>query len=220
MYDSGNPTIDDLFTEQPFLDGPTDALVEAVVAGIKAVPEFQAIFLDSIDSYERIDYPIRALPALRIFNERFTKEHESHYITGELVIDVIFPASLRREENQRAQDIVCAALVQQFRRPSFFAEMRSKVPGLNELGKTYGMDKTLGLAWQDGILPVTRTTPNFRIDLKEWDAYLEREGRTKDDPFKVTLGNLQRIISTINGIRGTDPTQVDAEIQIDQNIGG
>lgn len=181
----------------PFIDGPTEALVKSVVQLIAGVREFCYIFGENIDGYERTDYSERQLPALRVYNRTYRKEHESHYINGELCLDVVYPADLRREELQRFQDVVTSALLQQFRRPNYFASALALVPGLNELGKTFDVDKTLGLALDDGWVPLSQTKANFRIDLKMWDAYLESTGREKDDPFNVTLKDLRTIATQI-----------------------
>ncbi len=209
-------TIDQKLKSDPFLDGPTEFLAKTCARLIAEVPQWRLIFSDSIEGYDRYDFSQRALPALRIYNLTFRKEHESHYIYGDLLIDVILPPSLRRDELQTVQDTLSAAMMQQFRRPSFFAAVRDAVPGLQELGKTFAVDKTMGQRWQDGILPITQITANFRLDLKEWDSYLEREGRTKDDPFEVTLASLDRIKTTIQGIR--DDETVEVTITSDQKV--
>ena len=183
----------------PFIDGPTEALVKATALSIAETPEWRYIFGENIDTYERDDYSFRQLPALRVYCQRYRKEQESHYITGELVMDILYPAALRRHELQQFQDILSAAMVQQFRRERVFLHLRALVPGLNELGKVFDVDKTLGLAVAEGACPITQMKPNFRIDLKQWDQYLESTGRTKDDPFNVTLKDLQTIAVQILG---------------------
>ena len=204
----------------PFIDGPAEALVKAVAASIATTPEWKYIFSDNIDVYERIDYSFRALPALRVYCQHYRKEQESHYINGELVLDVLYPASLRREELQRFQDIVSSAMVQQFRRESIFQTLRAQVPGLNELGKIFEVDKSLGLVMEDGACPITQMKPNFRIDLKIWDAYLESTGRTKDDPFNVTLKDLVSVVAGIIPVRDDGTQDIPAEISGDILIGG
>lgn len=209
------------FSENPFLDGPAEFLCKATAKQIGLVPEFKMIFGDFIDPYEREDYGTRNLPALRIFNYEAVKEHESHYITGDIHLDIIFPPSIRRLETQQLQDTVYSALLQQFRRDPFFYAMREAVPGLNEYGKVFRVDKTLGMQWEDGIAPITRITANFRLDLKEWDAYLERGCRTKEDPFHRTLGELRRIAGRIDGLTvGEDLESKDVTIEVDQTIQG
>lgn len=189
----------------PFIDGPTEALVKAVALSIASTPEWRYIFKDNIDVYKRDDYSFRQLPALRVYNERYRKEQESHYINGEIVLDILLPADIRRSELQSFQDTLSSAMMQQFRRPNYFSTLVAQVPGLNELGKVFDVDKTLGLMVAEGACPLTEMKPNFRIDLKVWDDYLERTGRTKEDPFNVTLANLVTVASEILPIN-TDGT--------------
>lgn len=213
----------DRLKPNPFLDGPTDHLVKGICNEIAKVPQFKKIFGESIEPYDREDFAFSALPALRVYNLQFIKEQESHYINGRVYADVIFPASLRRGETEELQNIVASALLQQFRRPGFFAALREVVPGLNELGKVFEVDKTMGLKTSDwdGVAPMTQTTLNFRIDLKEWDSYLESQGRTKADPFEQTLLDLERIVSEIDGIKNSaQPDQSEVTVPIDQQIGG
>lgn len=200
----------------PFIDGPTQALVKAVAQQIAKTQEFRYIFGENIDVYERIDYSFRQLPALRIYNEKYRKEQESHYINGELVIDVLYPADLRREELQYFQDVLASAMMQQFRRPGIFQTLVAMIPGLNELGKIFDVDKTLGLVVQEGACPLTQMKPNFRIDLKMWDAYLESTGRTKEDPFNVTLKDLKTVASEILPIK--EDGSVDQPIAVNATV--
>jgi hypothetical protein len=210
----------DKLEARPFLDGPTEALVKATARSVASVKQFKLIFGENIDVYERIDYSERQLPALRVYNHSFTKEHESHYVTGEILMDIIWPPAIRRSENQNFQDVLCSAMMQQLRRPNYFAALRKAVPGLNEHGKVFSVNKELGMKLDDGFLPITEMRVNFRIDLKVWDEYLESMGRTKEDPFEVTLKNLETIASVIMPTLD-DGTQDDpAKVQIIQKAGG
>lgn len=204
----------------PFIDGPTQSLVKATAKIIADTPEFRYIFGENVDVYERDDYSFRQLPALRIYNKTYRKEQESHYIVGELELDVLYPADLRREELQYFQDVLSSALMQQFRRVSNFQTLRAMIPGLNELGKTFDVDKSLGLVVQDGACPITQMKANFRIDLKVWDAYLESTGRTKDDPFNVTLKDLKTIASQILPTRDDGSVDQSAAVNATVTIGG
>lgn len=204
--------------KNPFLDGPAGTLVKTIAERIAAVPQFRALFGDSIQSYKRMDYSLRQLPALRVYNNSYLKETESWWITGDVVLDVILPANLRRDDLEGIPDAISSALLQQFRRPPFFEEVEKEAPGLNELGKRFSVDKALGFEWQDGIVPLTQLTANFRIDLRQWDEYLEKTGRTKDDPFEVTLGDLKRMVGVIPGLNDREEEQVD--VGIDQKPGG
>lgn len=222
----------DRLATNPFLDGPGEYLVKTIAQKIVLVPQFSTVFGDFIDSYMRMDYGIRNLPALRIYNKTFTKEFESWFINGEILMDCIWPANIRREETQQLPDMISAALLQQFRRITFMGDVETAtqdedaalegyktigVPGLNELGKRFSVDKSLGFETSDNhVVPLTQITLNFRIDLRQWDEYLEENDRTVDDPFDITLGDLQQVVTNIQGLRDDD--SVSVEVGIDQTI--
>lgn len=199
-----------------YFNGPTEFLVQEIVRQLKLVTQWAKLFADNIDYYKRMDYSFRALPALRIYNDTLEKEFESWFINGDIKADVIFPASVRRNELQQIQDTVSMALLQQFRRPEFFDLMGQKVPGLNELGKRFTVDKSLGFEWEEAMVPLTQITINFRLDLRIWDNYLEETYRTKDTPYEASLKDLDRIVSEIQGLK--DNEDIETQIQIDQEV--
>ncbi len=203
--------------EVPFITGPAEFLVQETVRQIKLVPQWVKIFGEFIDYYKRMDYSMRNLPALRIYNDEAHKEFESWFIEGDLKADIIMPAVLRRNELQQVQDTLSMALLQQFRRPAFFDVMTQRVPGLNELGKRFAVDKTLGFEWEESWVPLTQITINFRLDLRIWDSYLEQTDRTKDSPFEKVLGNLDRVVSEIQGLKD-DLANAEVTEEIDQQI--
>lgn len=210
-------------TPHLFLDGPAEFITKSIAVALIQEPHFRQIFGDSVELYDREDFSMRELPALRVYNFTYTKEHESHYINGDIKLDVILPPLLRRDQTEEVQGKIAGALLQQFRRPEFFAAMQQKIPGLNELGKVFSVNKSLGFqnTSMTDECPCTQITLNFRLDLKQWDQYLEDTGRTKDDPFDVTLEDLRTVASTIQGIRkDADLTTKDVEIGTKQKIGG
>lgn len=191
-----------LIAANPFLDGPSEFLCKAVCDELKKVRAFALTFGEFIDPYMRMDYSIRNLPALRVYNESFVKSSQNWWITGELKLDCIWPASLRRVELQALPDMIGAAMVQQFRRTRFFNAVLDEVPGLNWLGKDLRVDKTPGFELREGeIVPLTQIVADFRIDVSAWDRYLEQDARTVDEPFERTLKDLETIIGTIGGVR-------------------
>lgn len=212
----------DRLTPKLFLDGPSEFLAKSVALGIMEEKHFAEIFGDSVVDYDKEDFSIRELPGLRVYNFQTTKEHESHYITGDLKLDVVLPPTLRRTQTQDIPSKIAMALLQQFRRPNFFESMRKSVPGLNELGKVFSVNKELVYqnTQQEDECPVIQITLNFRIDQKQWDEYLEEQGRTKDDPFDVTVEDLKSICTVIQGIRehvGEKPK--DIQLGVDVNLG-
>lgn len=210
-YD-GNPPE----TPNPFISSPAEFMSKIIAIELKKVDVFTRIFGEYIDSYPRDDYPVRALPAMRIYDKGYRKTSESHYIVGELFVDLVLPSLLRRYENQEVADILSSALMQQFRRPEFFNTLCELIPGLNELGREYNVDKDLVFVWQENQVPLTQIRMNFRIDLKEWDNYLELTDRTKQDPFVKTLGDLETLAGTIEGLRDNE---TEVEISIEQDLG-
>lgn len=201
-------------SNSPFFNGPAEFLVQEITRQLVIVPEWLAIFDTNIDPYRRMDYSIRALPALRVYNEVARKDFESWFVEGDIKADIILPANVRRNETQQIQDSLSTALLQQFRRPLFFDLMSQRVPGLNELGKRFSVDKSLGFEWEDTWVPLTQITINFRLDLRVWDDYLEQTDRTKDSPFVAVLANLKTIATTIQGLKENDDTvQVEIETQ-------
>lgn len=213
----------DKLTPNVFLDGPAEFLAKQICADLLKVNQWKLIFGDRIDPYRRMDYSQRDFPALRIYDLGWLKENESWFITGNLYFDIILPASIRRSETQQIPATLCAALVQQLRRPTFFETLVTEVPGLNELGKTMNIDKSLAFEWGEDELPLTQLSVNFRLDLRAWDSYLETQSRTKDDPFERTLDTLTAIGVTIQGL---DQETIGAPIPAvtigdqDTNLGG
>lgn len=202
-----------------YLTGPGEFLVKEIAKHLLSVPVWKAIFSEFIDPYKRMDYGENNLPALRIYNNSFTKNAESWFVDGDIVCDLIFPANIVRAEAEQLPDSITAALLQQFRRPSMFNALLEKVPGLNELGKRFAVDKNLAFEWSEELLvPLTQVSLNFRIDLRQWDLYLEDDNRTKDNPFERTLGDLERIVTTIQALRTEDPDSVETTVTVDQKI--
>jgi hypothetical protein len=164
-----------------------------------------------------MDYGIRNLPALRIYSEYYSREFESWFVDGEVTMDVIYPPLIRREQTQQYQDTISSALLQQFSRPVVFQSLLGLIPGLNELGRSFSVQKGLGFEMGDNIVPLTQIKLNFRIDLRRWREHLEQGDRTIDDPFKRTIGDLRRIVTQVNALQ--DNGQVEgSQVTIDQRV--
>ena len=205
----------DHLKEEPFLDGPGDALSASVAAALRTVSPFALIFGTAIEDYPRQDFTLRDLPAIRIYNDNYAKTAESWFIDGELTLDIVLPMSCRRGELQRFPDKLSAALMQQFRRPSFFSKVSASVPGLNYLGKAFTVDKTLAFNIETNEVPAVQCKADWRVDLRAWDDYLERDGRTKDDPFDRTLVSLRGYAISIAGLNddGSEEIELSAEFK-------
>jgi hypothetical protein len=107
---------------------------------------------------------------------------------------------------QKLPAIVTGALWQQFRATPFFNAVSAMVPGLNELGKVLSFDNSLGFEWQDSVVPLTQFQINFRLDLRQWDLYLESTNREKDTPFEVTIGDLKTIVTNLQLLQDDNAT--------------
>ncbi len=214
----------DRFDPNPFIDGPAQYLCKSIARLFEDTPEFKYIFGDFIEAYQRSDFPIRNLPALRIYNLAYVKDSESWFINGDIILDVIWPANVRRVEEQSLQDLICSAIVQQFRNMDFFVAVNELIPGLNELGKVVSVNKALGYQWEtedSPVVPLTQITVNFRIDLRIWDNYLVETDRTKESPFNRILKNLKTIQTTIQAWRGEEPSDQDVStVQDNLNLSG
>lgn len=210
-YD-GTPSIN----PNPFIDSPAEFLSKHIAIKLRQDDIWKSVFGSFIDAYPRDDYGTRNLPALRIYNEGYIKEFDSWFIEGNINLDIILPATLRRLDNQEIPDLLASALLQQFRRPSFFTALCDALPGLNELGKTFEVDKTLGFKWGEKVVPLTQILANFRIDLREWDNYLTETCRTKDEPFQKTLGELKKLVGIIEGL--DDEQEVNVEIGYEDTL--
>lgn len=199
-----------------FLTQPGEFLIREMAAYLRQSKFWAPLFGEYIDDYERMDYSIRNLPVMRIYEEKNRRDFESWYVNGDIKIDIIWPPSIRRPQTQQLPKTIAGAMLQQLSREEFFLAIGEKVPGLNELGKVVTTDMTMGFTYgADDIVPLTQITANYRINLQDWQEYLETDFRTKDDPFERTLGDLRSIATTIQALR--DET-IEVTIGIDQQV--
>ena len=176
---------------------------------IEAVPQFKTLFGEFIDGYLRTDYAIRNLPAMRIYQEEPYTAVDNWFVDGSLTCDIILPASIRRGNLHVISDLITGAVVQQFRRESFFKAVQLAVPGLNYLGQSITVSKNRAFGMDENgenPVPAATCTINFRIDLRQWDDYLESDGRTVDDPFERTLSNLTELATIIDALNDDGTT--------------
>lgn len=207
----------------PFISSPGDYLAHNVAEQIALVPQFAKIFGSgkgrNIDGYLRGDYGVSNLPALRIYQmESYTMTADNWFIDGQLELDVILPPSLRREDLHFVSDVLTGALVSQFRRLPFFQAMRAAVPALNYLGQSITVSKNRAFMMNENDqIPMAVVTSNFRIDLREWDLYLESNDRTVDDPFDVTLADLD-LIAALIAPQNDDGTNAGVDLPSTQTV--
>ncbi len=211
-----------------FIDGPGEFLVKIMAQSIREVPEFAELFgvlpdgndeerEGFIQAYKRMDYGIRNLPAIRLYSEFYNREFESWFVEGEVVMDVIYPPLIRREQTQQYQDTISSALLQQFSRPRIFQELLAQIPGLNELGRSFSVQKGLGFEMGDNVVPLTQMRLNFKIDLRRWREHLEQGDRTLNDPFERTIGDLRRIVTQVQSLQD-DGQDEGSQVTIDQRV--
>lgn len=193
--------------ETLFLTGPAEFLCRAIADQLKLEPVWKSVFGDFIDPYKRMDYGMRNLPALRIYCDTYRREGESWYIQGAVTLDMIFPPSIRRPELEQLPATFSSAMLQQFRTRPFFDAVSAKVPGLNELGKFFDVDKSLAFDMGDGddedgptLTPLCQINVGMRIQIEDWDAYMEQDDREADSPFLRTLGDLKKLRISIQGV--------------------
>lgn len=196
-----------------FIDSPGEYLVKRTCEQLMEIRQWRALFGEQIIAYDREDFGIANLPALRIYSLGYAKQSDSWFVDGNLICDVIFPPKLRREELNQFADSVANALLQQFRRQEWFETMSTLVPGLNQLGTVFDVDKSLVFNWGNVNCPMVEITLNFRIDLRRWDDHLTETGRTKDEPFEVTLDNLALIATRIRGLNDAQGTEVEVDME-------
>lgn len=196
-----------------FITQPAEFLVQVLCDNLKKSEHWTRLFGEYIDSYKRTDYSVRSLPALRIYCDKWRRDFESWYINGDILLDIIWPASIRRVENQKLPQTLAGAMLQQLSSTTFFMEIDKQVPGLNELGKVFSSDMSMGFQWEDQILPLTQLKANFRINLQDWDEYLTSDNRTVNDPFERTLADLALIATTIQGLNDEDEVQVEIGLE-------
>ncbi len=195
---------------------PGDRIVQSIVEELLAEPTMRLIFGDRIVGYKRMDFGVRDFPAIRVFSDGGSKDGETWYLSGDVKIEVIYPPNIRRDEWQRFPDLVTSALLALFRAQPFFDRVRAKVPGLNQLGWSFAFDKSLGFRARDDddVSPLTQIRLNYRVLLNEWDAYMESDDRTAEQPFERTLGDLRKLFLEIQGRDDDGVTNVTIPMQV------
>lgn len=203
----------------PFLGSPADYLSQICAQQIATVRQFKSVFGEFIDGYMRQDYAMRNLPAVRIYNDAASIASDNWFLEGTLTLDIILPASIRRAGLQNISDILVGAFVQQFRRNPFFVAVSKLCPGLIQLGQSMNWTKNLAyrIDEDETMVPLAQMTANFKFDLVIWNEFLERQGRTQDDPFEVTLAALETVATTIAALND-DGTDSGVEIDITQTV--
>jgi hypothetical protein len=90
----------------------------------------------------------------------------------------------------------------------YYIQRPVKVYGLNEYGKTMNWTPNTQAIVENEVVPVTIMDANYRIDLRAWYRALEYMGRTKQNPFAVTLDPLTVIGGPTSAYDGNDDAGV------------
>lgn len=228
-------TIDDLF-----LSGPGEDLVPKLIAQLASVKGFSQLFGPFTPGatatanqsqnqrwadYPRFDWSIRELPAINVYESQTEdKDSDQAFLRGAITIQTFWPASFRRSDLARVPAAYKGALenffsskyVQQMLDELYWIQRPMKVYGLNELGKMMTWSPNVEGVIAEQIVPVTMVDVRYRIDLRAWHRALEFMGRTKGDPFDVTLANLTLIAGQYAGV--TDPAGKNVEVEVQDQI--
>jgi len=172
--------------------------------------------------YNRMDWSMRQLPAINVFESQVeSKQSDNAYLTGNISIQVYWPASFRRSDLTRIPVAFRGALLAFFTSiyatdmldELYFIQRPAKVFGLNEIGKSASWSPNVEGVIDSEMVPVTILEVPYRIDLRAWYRALEYMGRTKEIPFAQTLDPLAMTDFLFQGVDNTDATPVWVEIE-------
>lgn len=228
------------FIDERFLSSPGEDLVNKLMFQMNKIKGFKELFGEfkskeqqkSTDQqrwadYNRQDWSIRQLPAINIFESQSeTKQAENGYITGNISIQVFWPANFRRSDLSRVPSAYKGAMLGFFSSDFckdmldelYYNQRPEKVYGLNELGKNLTWSPNVEGLVESELVPVTILEVQYRIDLRAWYRALEYMGRTKENPFAVTLDDLVGIDGVFQGIINNNPEPVLAEVEVEIEV--
>lgn len=202
--------------EEDLLTGPSSTLVSSTLLQMSKIAGFIKIFGKyTVPSgkvtdenqrwadYQRFDWSIRQLPAICVFESDAIEQKDSDeaFLKGMVRIMIVWPPSFRRPDARRVevafkgalQNFFSSQYVQSMLDELYYIQRPEKVPGLNEYGKTMTWTPNTHTIIENEACPVTIVDANYRIDLRSWYRTLEYQGRTRQDPFDVTLAELTTI---------------------------
>lgn len=229
-------TIDDLF-----LTGAGEDLVPKLMLQLSKVKGFTELFgpykVDASGNkntdqqrwadYNRMDWSMRQLPAINVFESQVeTKQSDNAYLTGNISIQVYWPANFRRSDLARVPMAFRGALLNFFTSQYvddmldelYYIQRPAKVYGLNELGKAATWSPNVEGIIESELVPVTILEVPYRIDLRAWYRALEYMGRTKENPFIASLDDLAVTDFLFQGVDELDATPVWVEIESRINL--
>lgn len=205
-------TIDDAFLTSPGEDLVAKTLLQ--LSSVKGMVELFGKYTPKRQDqrwadYQRMDWGLRQLPAINIFEAQTEdKTSDQAWLNGSIQFQIFWPANFRRSDLARVpsafkgvlQNFFSSKYVTSMLDELYFISRPQKVYGLNEYGKVMNWSpQTEGLV-ESELVPVTILDVRYRIDLRSWNRALEFMGRTKEDPFEVSLANLTSIVGGYDGV--------------------
>ncbi len=208
-----------------FLTTPGEDLVPKLLMQLASLPAFTALFgpykpannQQRWAEYQRFDWSVRQLPTINVFESQTEeKQSDNAYYTGTVSIQIFWQPNQRREDLRQMQTTM-KGIIQNFFSSDYvkvmmdeiyFIQRPAKVYGLNEFGKQLTWSPNVEGLVENEMVPITIVDIRYRIDLRAWYRALEFMNRTKENPFVVTLSDLNTIGGEYDGIIGTDPSDV------------
>jgi hypothetical protein len=218
-----------------FLTGPGEDLVPKLMSQMALVPQFITLFGPYIVAnnqqrwaeYQRYDWNIRQLPAINVFEAQSEeKDSDNAFLNGTVSLQIFWPPNQRREDLRRVQatmkgiieNFFSSQYVRDMLDELYYIQRPAKVYGLNEFGKNLTWTPNVEGISDGEQVPVTLIDVRYRIDLRAWYRALEYLGRTKDNPFEVTLSDLTVIGGEYDGVTSADGSEVSVVVLDEINV--
>jgi hypothetical protein len=220
--------------DKSFLTGPGEDLVAKTLLALSSIPQFIELFGPYTPGennqrwadYCRMDWSIRQLPIIQVFESQTEdKDSDNAFLNGNISIQIIWGPNFRRDDFARIPFAMRGILTNFFNSryvkdmldELYYIQRPTKVYGLNKYGAQSSFSPNTELEIENEMVPITVFDAKYRIDLRSWYRALEYMGRTKDDPFEVTLAPLTRVAGEYDGVDDNDVTQVAVQDGINLN---
>lgn len=224
--------LDQKSLELSFFSAPGDDLVDKLIMQLQAVPQMVQLFgpadgTGSYANYARYDWPTRSLPAMNVLESSSeTQTSDNGYLNGTVQIQVYWPSDFRRSDLARVpnyfkgvlENFFSSSYVSDMLDELYYIQRPMKVYGLNELGKTLTWSPNVEGITDGDLTPMTILDVQYRIDLRAWGRALEYMGRTKENPFAVTLAPLTDLVGEIEGVDDNSGEDIEITIPLDITI--
>lgn len=215
--------------EKAFLSGPGSDLVPKLIAQMSSIKQFKALFGpydpkkqdQRWSDYQRFDWSVRQLPAMNVFESGSeNKDSDNAFLRGSIQIQIFWPPNMRRSDLTRVpasfkaivENFFSSQYCQSMLDELYYIQRPEKVFGLNELGKTLTWSPNVEGLVENEAVPVTILDISYRIDLRSWYRAMEFMGRTKANPFEVTLDDLSVVGGEYDGVPAKDGSDVKVAV--------